>query len=365
MSLLRNPSEHHRLLWWRWHCTVDVWAGRGAARGMAQRTFLGNHRWPSSSLHSPPEQSVSGKPYDISCPEESERKNGDEYDWAAVSDAEAERQPGREHVMDPVPQATSPGYKPANKLHGKVALVTGGDSGIGQAVCHCFALEGTTVAFTFVKSEEDKDAQGTLQMIKAAKSADAKGSIAVPADLWFEENCKMVVEEVVNVYGRTDVLVNNAAKQYNSIEEIDEQRLERVFRMNVFSYFFMCKYALNHMKEGSSIINTTSVVAYKGSPKLLDYTATKGTIVSFTRGLALHLINRGIRVNRVAPGQIWTPHIPASFNEEEVAKFGSGVPMKRAGQPFEVAPSYVLPRLQCRLLLYHRPSLHPNGVGEK
>ncbi|KAH7845450.1 hypothetical protein Vadar_002150 [Vaccinium darrowii] len=274
-----------------------------------------------------------------------------------------ESQPGREHVMDPVPQATSRDYKPANKLHGKVALVTGGDSGIGRAVCHCFALEGATVAFTYVKSQEEKDAQDTLQMLKEAKTEDAKDPIAVPADLGFDENCKRVVEEVVNAYGRIDILVNNAAEQHKaaSIEEIDEQRLERVFRTNVFSYFFMTRHALKHMKEGSSIITTTSVTAYKGNPKLLDYTATKGAIVSFTRGLALQLVGRGIRVNGVAPGPIWTPLIPASFDEEETQKFGSEVPMKRAGQPIEVAPCYVFLASNADSSYITGQVLHPNG----
>ncbi|GFY91958.1 NAD(P)-binding Rossmann-fold superfamily protein [Actinidia rufa] len=246
-----------------------------------------------------------------------------------------DRQPGRKHVMDPVPQATSPAYKPANKLHGKVALVTGDDS--GQCVTALLWRN---------------------RGLHLSKNADAKDPIALPADLGFKENCKMVMEEVVNAYGRIDVLVNNATEQHksNSIEEIDEQRLERVFRTNVLSYL----YALNHMTEGSSIINTASVVAYRDSPKLLDYTATKGAIVSFTRGLALHLVNRGIRVNGVAPGSIWTPLIPSLFNEEEVAKFGSRVPMKRAGQLFEVGPSYVF--LACNDSSYIAGQvLHPNG----
>ncbi|GAV63175.1 adh_short domain-containing protein, partial [Cephalotus follicularis] len=272
-------------------------------------------------------------------------------------------QPGKEHVMDPTPQFTASEYKPANKLHGKVALVTGGDSGIGRAVCHCFALEGATVAFTYVKSQEDKDAQDTLGMLREAKTTEAKDPMSVPADLGFDENCKRVVDEVVNAYGRIDILVNNAAVQYKagSVEEIDEERLEKVFRTNIFSYFFMSRHSLKHMKEGSSIINTASVTAYKGSPKLLDYTATKGAIVAFTRGLALQLVSRGIRVNGVAPGPIWTPLIPASFDEEEVANFGSEVPMKRAGQPVEVAPSYVF--LACNACSSYQTGqvLHPNG----
>ncbi|XP_038716641.1 NADPH-dependent aldehyde reductase 1, chloroplastic-like [Tripterygium wilfordii] len=272
-------------------------------------------------------------------------------------------QPGKEHPMEPRPQFTKPDYKPSNKLHGMVALVTGGDSGIGRAVCHSFAMEGATVAFTYVKAREEKDAQETVQIIKQSKTSDAKDPLAIVADLGFEENCKKVVDEVVNAFGRIDILVNNSAEQHKilSLEEIDEQRLERVFRTNIFSYFLVTKYALMHMKEGSAIINSTSVTAYKGNPKLLDYSATKGAIVAFTRGLALHLVNRGIRVNGIAPGPIWTPLIPASFSEDEVAKFGSETPMKRAGQPNEVAPCYVF--LACNHCSSYMTGqvLHPNG----
>ncbi|KAG6646572.1 hypothetical protein CIPAW_07G016700, partial [Carya illinoinensis] len=252
-----------------------------------------------------------------------------------------ETQPGKEHVMEPTPQFESPDYKPSNKLH--VALVTGGDSGIGRAVCHSFALEGATVAFTF--------------------TPDAKEPMAIAADLGYDENCRRVVDEVVNAYGRIDILVNNAAEQHKttSVEEIDEERLERAFRTNVFSYFFTVRHALKHMRAGSSIINTTSLTAYRGSKRLIDYSATKGAIVVYTRALALHLVQRGIRVNGVAPGPIWTPLIPASFSEEECAKFGSDVPMGRAGQPVEVAPTYVF--LACNHCSSYMTGqvLHPNG----
>ncbi|KAL7126417.1 hypothetical protein ABFS83_14G185700 [Erythranthe nasuta] len=272
-------------------------------------------------------------------------------------------QPGKQHLMDPTPHSTTPEYKPSNKLIGKVALVTGGDSGIGRAVGHCFALEGATVAFTYVKGQEDKDANDALGMLMKAKHPDAKDPIAIPTDLGFDENCKRVVDEVVNSFGRIDILVNNAAEQYEagSIEEIDSDRLERVFRTNIFSYFFTTRHALKHMKEGSSIINTTSVNAYKGNAKLLDYTATKGAIVAFTRGLALQLVEKGIRVNGVAPGPVWTPLIPASFTEDESASFGAQVPMKRAGQPTEVAPSYVFLASNVDSSYITGQVLHPNG----
>ncbi|CAO2836663.1 unnamed protein product [Amaranthus hypochondriacus] len=274
-----------------------------------------------------------------------------------------ETQPGKQHVMDPVPGTVHPDYKPANKLQGKVALVTGGDSGIGKAVCHCFALEGATIAFTYVKGQEDKDASDTIQLIKSAKASGAKDPIAVAADLGYDENCKRVVDQVVDAFGHIDILVNNCAEQYerSSIEEINEHKLERVFRTNIFSQFFVTRHALKHMREGSSIINTTSIVAYKGQPSLLDYTSTKGAIVAFTRGLALQLVEKGIRVNGVAPGPIWTPLIPASFKENEVESFGSEVPMKRAGQPSEVAPSYVFLACNADSSYITGQVLHPNG----
>ncbi|KAI3943837.1 hypothetical protein MKW92_004888 [Papaver armeniacum] len=256
-----------------------------------------------------------------------------------------QQQPGKEHVMNPIPQAAHDDYKPANKLRGKVALVTGGDSGIGRAVCYCFALEGATVAFTYVKGQEDKDAKDTLQMITEAKTQDSKDPIAIPMDLGYDENCRRVVEEVVNAYGQIDILVNNCAEQYESttIEEINEERLER------------------HMREGSSIINTTSINAYKGNASLLDYTSTKGAIVSFTRGLSLQLVSKGIRVNGVSPGPVWTSLIPASFSEEKIKEFGSEVPMGRAAQPHELAPSYVFLASNVDSSYISGQVLHPNG----
>ncbi|KAJ4969441.1 hypothetical protein NE237_016142 [Protea cynaroides] len=273
------------------------------------------------------------------------------------------QQPGIEHLMNPIPQAISHEYRPANKLHGKVALVTGGDSGIGRAVCYCFALEGATVSFTYVKGQEDKDAIDTLHLIEQAKTVDARAPIAIPADLGYEETCRRVVDEVVNTYGRIDILVNNAAQQYKArtMEEIDEERLERVFRTNFFSYFFVTRHALKHMRQGSSIICTTSITAYKGSPKLIDYAATKGAIVAFVRSMAVRLARTGIRVNGVAPGPIWTPLIPASFSEEECANFGKDTPMGRPGQPHEVAPAYVFLACPADSSYITGQVLHPNG----
>lgn len=249
-------------------------------------------------------------------------------------------------------------------VQGKVALVTGGDSGIGRAVCLYFTMEGATVAFTYVKAEEGKDANDTIQMIKQLKKdASIKDPIAIPADLGYETNCKKVVEEVVNAFGRIDILVNNAAEQYTSTDltEIGEEQLDRVFRTNIYSYFLTTRYALKHMPEGGCIINTTSVNAYKGNPKLIDYTATKGAIVAFTRALALQVVEKGIRVNGVAPGPVWTPLIPASFSEEQVKYFGKSVPMGRAGQPYEIAPSYVFLASNTDSSYVSGQVLHPNG----
>uniref|UniRef100_A0A7C8YLJ4 3-oxoacyl-[acyl-carrier-protein] reductase n=1 Tax=Opuntia streptacantha TaxID=393608 RepID=A0A7C8YLJ4_OPUST len=272
-------------------------------------------------------------------------------------------QPGKQYLMHPQPITVNPHYKPSNKLHGKVALVTGGDSGIGRAVCYFFALEGATVAFTYVKGQEDKDAADALALIKEAKLSDAKGPVAIATDLRYEKNCKHVVDEVVNQFGQIDVLVNNAAVQFyaESIEEITGDLLRQTFETNFFAYFFMARYSLRHMKEGSCIINTASSVAYQGEPDLLDYSASKGAIVSFTRSLALQLIKRRIRVNGVAPGPIWTPLEVASLPDDQIVTFGSQVPMDRAGQPYELAPSYVfLASDDCSSYITGQ-FVHPNG----
>lgn len=274
-----------------------------------------------------------------------------------------DRQAGVEHGMDPTPQYSHPNYKPSNRLQGKVALVTGGDSGIGRAICYLYAMEGATVAFTYVKDREEKDAEDTLKIIREVKMSDAKDPISIPADLGYDENCKKVVDQVVDSFGRIDILVNNAAEQCctESVEEITEERLECVFRTNIFSQFFLSRHALRHMKEGSCIINSTSVAAYAGDPHLLDYSSTKGAIVAFTRGLALQLVNRGIRVNAVAAGPTWTPIRPASMPKDKVAKFGTETPMGRAAQPYEIAPSYVFLACNHCASYFTGQVLHPNG----
>ncbi|KNA21804.1 hypothetical protein SOVF_039770 [Spinacia oleracea] len=250
---------------------------------------------------------------------------------------------------------------------GKVALVTGGDSGIGRAVCYYFALEGATVAFTYdVKGVEDRDAEDALTLIrKAAKESNASEPIAIPADLQGEEKCKEVVDKVVSHFGGIDVLVNNAGVAYynENIEDVTEQQLRKTFEINIFAYFFLAKHAVKHMKEGSSIINTASVQAYKGEANRVDYSASKGAIVTFTRSLSLQFIKRGIRVNGVAPGPIWTPiQVANSLPVEKIVTLGSETPMDRAGQPFEVAPSYVfLASNECSSY-FTGQVLHPNGI---
>ncbi|THU74683.1 hypothetical protein C4D60_Mb04t35970 [Musa balbisiana] len=200
-------------------------------------------------------------------------------------------------------------------------------------------------------------------MLRQIKKHDAKDPIAIPADLGYEENCRKVVEEVVNAYGRIDILVNNAAEQYerSCVTDITEEQLERVFRTNIFSYMHVSKFVVKQMKAGGCIINTTSVNAYRGHKTLLDYTSTKGAIVAFTRALALQLADKGIRVNGVAPGPVWTPLIPASFPEEAVANFGKEVPMGRAGQPYEIAPSYVFLASTPDSSYITGQVIHPNG----
>ncbi|KAI3469534.1 hypothetical protein Pfo_026197 [Paulownia fortunei] len=272
-----------------------------------------------------------------------------------------ESQPGKEYLMDPIPQSLNPDYHPANKLRGKVALITGGDSGIGRAVCYCFAKEGATVAFTYVKDQEEQDAHDTLQKIKELTASDAKEPVAIPVDLGYDENCKRVVDEVAKNYEKIDILVNNAAEsRIGTIDEITEDQLVRMFRTNIFSYFFMPRHALKHMREGATIINTTSVQAYLGSPSSLDYQSTKGAIVAFTRGLALQLVDRGIRVNGVAPGPVWTPAQVVIHHEDKVTSLGSETPMDRAAQPHEIAPCYVFLASQDSSY-YTGQILHPNG----
>ncbi|WP_027892061.1 SDR family oxidoreductase [Calidithermus chliarophilus] len=264
--------------------------------------------------------------------------------------------PGLESQMQPKPKAEDPGYRGCGKLKGKVALVTGGDSGIGRAVAIAFAKEGADVAIAYL--QEHSDAEETKRRVEEY----GRRCIAIAGDLGDEMVCRQVVQRVIDVFGRLDVLVNNAAEQtpQERLEDISAEQLERTFRTNIFAYFYLTKAALPHLKEGSAVINTTSVTAYRGSPHLLDYSATKGAIVAFTRSLAGNLVKRGIRVNGVAPGPIWTPLIPSTFPEEKVEKFGEDVPMGRPGQPEEVAPSYVF-LASDDASYFAGQILHPNG----
>lgn len=248
-----------------------------------------------------------------------------------------DRQPGIESEMQPLPKFEDRQYKGSEKLVGKVALITGGDSGIGRAVSVYFAKEGADVAILYL--DEHDDAQETKRQVEQ----EGRRCITIAGDAGEEIFCRQAVQHTIDELGRLDILVNNAAVQYpqKSIADISAEQLEKTFRINIFSFFYMVKAALPHLRPGSAIINTTSVTAYRGSPGLLDYSATKGAIVSFTRSLSQALVDEGIRVNAVAPGPIWTPLIPASFSEEKVSEFGSDTPMKRAGQPEEVAPAYV------------------------
>ncbi len=248
-----------------------------------------------------------------------------------------DRQPGLEHEMHPQPIYLANDYRPAGKLAGKVAIVTGGDSGIGRAVAVHYALEGAQVALVYLN--EDEDARETLAQVTRHGSQ----AIALAGDVAQAEFCQRIVAEVIAKWGRLDILVNNAGEQHpeTDLQEMDEAQWKRTFRTNIFAMFQLTKVALAHLQAGSSIINTSSVTAYKGNPMLLDYSSTKGAITSFTRSLAINLAPKGIRVNGVAPGPIWTPLIPSTFSADKVAKFGADTPMGRPGQPAEVAPAYV------------------------
>jgi NAD(P)-dependent dehydrogenase (short-subunit alcohol dehydrogenase family) len=267
-----------------------------------------------------------------------------------------DQQPGRQHEMTPEPESGERGYRGSEKLQDKVALITGGDSGIGRAVAVLFAKEGANVAVAYLN--EHRDAKETRRLVEER----GRKCILISGDVGDERFCKEAVRQTVKQLGGLDILVNNAAEQHpqDSIEKISAKQLERTFRTNVFGYFFMVKAAMKHLKEGSAIINTSSVTAYKGSPELLDYSATKGAEVAFTRSLSQALAEKKIRVNSVAPGPIWTPLIPSTFPEEKVETFGADVPLKRAGQPDEVATCFVFLASEDASYMTGQV-LHPNG----
>jgi NAD(P)-dependent dehydrogenase (short-subunit alcohol dehydrogenase family) len=265
------------------------------------------------------------------------------------------KQPGIESEMSPRPKY-SPRFRGAGRLDGKVALISGGDSGIGRAVAVAMAREGASIAIVY-RSEHD-DAKDTVRLIEEESS----NGISISGDIGDENFCQDAVRRCVEHFGIIDILVNNAAEQHecDDLTDITPEQLEQTFRTNVFGCFYLTQAALPFMREGCSIINTASVTAYRGSAKLIDYSATKGAIVSFTRALSSSLVERGIRVNAVAPGPIWTPLIPASFDADRVAKHGSASPMKRAGQPNEVAPAFVFLASEDASYLTGQV-IHPNG----
>lgn len=268
---------------------------------------------------------------------------------------QTQRRPGAEYKMKPAPDAR-PEYPGSGRLSGKIALITGGDSGIGRAVAVLFAREGAKIAIAYLS--EHQDAEETKAMVEEHGSE----CLIIPGDLSKEKNCQGAVSKTIRKFGRIDILVNNAAVHYEeeSLEDITTENLLKTFSTNFFSYFWTTKAALLHMEEGSCIINTSSVTAYRGSGSLIDYASTKGAIVSFTRSLAANLVKRKIRVNGVAPGPIWTPLIASTFDAKKVSIFGSDAPMERAGQPAEVAPSYLF--LACEDSSYITGQfLHPNG----
>lgn len=246
-------------------------------------------------------------------------------------------EPGKEGLMNPRPEYSGEDYKAAGKLEGKVAIITGGDSGIGRSVAVLYAREGADVAILYL--DQHQDAEETRTVVEQY----GRRCLTFAGDVADREVCRKVIDETLAAFGKLDILVNNAAEQHpqEKLEDITEEQWEKTFRTNIFGMFQMTKAALPHLGKGASIINTTSVTAYKGSPQLLDYSATKGAITAFTRSLSMNLADRGIRVNGVAPGPIWTPLIPSTFDADEVAEFGSNTPMKRPGQPDEVAPAYV------------------------
>lgn len=266
------------------------------------------------------------------------------------------KQPGNQHSMEITPQTIRKDYEGSNKLEGKVAIITGGDSGIGKSVAVHFAREGANVAIVYLEEDQDaKEVQNTVE-------AEGKKCLLLKGDVRDEEFCKEAIEKTIKEFGKINIVVNNAAMQFPSenIDDILTKNLHKTFETNIYSYFYIAQAAIQHLKKGDVIINTTSITAYRGSEHLIDYSSTKGAIVAFTRSLSKNLAADGIRVNAVAPGPIWTPLIPATFDKEELESFGKDVPLGRPGQPSELGPAYVF--LACEDSSYMTGQvLHING----
>lgn len=268
-----------------------------------------------------------------------------------------QKRPGTESKMKPVPVADYPDKPGSGKLNNKIALITGGDSGIGKAIAILFAKEGASVAIAYLS--ETSDARDTAKIIEQQYG---RKCVLIKGDLSREKHCATIVKKTIQQFGRIDILVNNAAIHFENkdLQDISTVSLRKTFDTNIISFFWVTKAAIPYLKKGSCIINSSSVTAYRGSAVLMDYASTKGAIVSFTRSLSANLAKKGIRVNGVAPGPIWTPLIPSSFKAEKAAKHGSDVPLQRAGQPVEIAPCYLF--LACDDSSYMTGQfLHPNG----
>lgn len=248
-----------------------------------------------------------------------------------------DHQPGTVDEMNPQPIHTDQSYKGSGKLDGKVALITGGDSGIGRSVAWYYAREGAHVAISYL--DEHEDANKTKELVEA----EGARCILLSGDIGSSTFCKDIVNKTMSEFGKLDILVNNAAEQHpqTGLADISDEQLERTFKTNIFSMFYLTRAALPHLKKGATIINTASITAYKGNKDLIDYSSTKGAIVSFTRSLAENIASDAIRVNGVAPGPIWTPLIPSTFSSQKVSQFGANTPLGRAGQPYELGPAYV------------------------
>lgn len=264
--------------------------------------------------------------------------------------------PGSQEKMHPYPQTDDPNYKGSGKLQNKVSVITGGDSGIGQAVAIAFAKEGCSSAIIYLSEHED--AKNTRRIVESY----GQSCLLIPGDITSFDFCKEAIETVYNHFKRIDCLINNAAEQHpkDDIREITPQQLARTFQTNIFSMFYLSQLVLPHLKEGDTIINTSSVTAYRGSDHLLDYASTKGAIVSFTRSFAKNIADRKIRVNAVAPGPVWTPLIPSTFDKEKVSEFGADTLYKRPAHPYEIAPSYVFLASTDSIFMTGQV-LHPNG----